>query len=217
MNHSVPNTIANASGGSARKNESSAICDGCAAIAARLRSSTPVTSTVVVMRGLGDAEVELLGVGRAPCRAGPGRRGARRGSRKCSRLVGRRVDAWGAGERGGASTDDVHLDVVGVAVAAALVVDGEHVGVLLAEERRRGGRRPPPRRRRRTRRRRRWWAHRPCPSRGTAGTRPARRRAPRPRRALPARVVRRAASSGSSTPSSTSPRSPRVANTSTTR
>ena len=48
---------------------------------------------------------------------------------------GRRVDARGAGERGGAATDDVHLDVVGVAVTAALVVDGEDVGLLLAEER----------------------------------------------------------------------------------
>ena len=35
----------------------------------------------------------------------------------------------------GAQADVVHLDVVGMAVAAALVVDGEDLGVLLAQDR----------------------------------------------------------------------------------
>ena len=87
MNHSVPNTIANASGGSARKKESSAICDGCAAIAARLRSSAPVTSTVVVIARLGDAEVELLGVGAPPCPSGTWSPMRSWSPRKCSRLT----------------------------------------------------------------------------------------------------------------------------------
>ena len=59
----------------------------------------------------------------------------------------RLVDALVPGELGGAHADAVHLDVVGVAVAAVVVVDGEHVGVLLVEDARRAG--PRPRRRRR--------------------------------------------------------------------
>ena len=52
-----------------------------------------------------------------------------------------------ARELGGADADAVHLDVVGVAVAAVVVVDGQHVGVLVV----RGSRRAAPRPRRRRR------------------------------------------------------------------
>ena len=133
MNHSVPNTTANASGGRARKKDSSVICDGCAAIAARLRSSAAVTSTVVVMRASGTPEVELLGVG--ALHVGRDLVGEAIGqAEEVLPARRRRVDAWRARERGGAATDDVHLDVIGVAVAAALVVHGEHVGALFAQE-----------------------------------------------------------------------------------
>ena len=49
--------------------------------------------------------------------------------------VGRRlVHAPGPGHLGRAHADAVHLDVIGVAVVAVLVVDREHVGVLLLED-----------------------------------------------------------------------------------
>ena len=46
----------------------------------------------------------------------------------------RLVDARRAGDLGGADADPVHLDVVGMAVAAVVVVDGEHVGVLFVQD-----------------------------------------------------------------------------------
>ena len=77
----------------------------------------------------------------------------------------------------GAAPHLVHLDVIGVAVVAVPVVDGEHVGRLLAEHRRRGGR--PPRRGRpaRTSGRGRSGPSRSCPSRCSRGTRRGRHRA----------------------------------------
>ncbi len=90
---------------------------------------------VVVMRASATPRSSSSGSGWSACRQvdlvgeelGAGSGGA-------TLARGRRVDARRARECGGATTDDVHLQVVRVAVPAAFVVDGEHVGALLAQD-----------------------------------------------------------------------------------
>ena len=132
MNHSQPNASRNASTGSCRKNESSGIWLAWAIIASRLLIDELAH---VDRRGdlvLGDAE--RLEIGRRLGRVGILRHLLHQPPEVVA--VGRRlVDAPGPGELGGAHADAVHLDVIGMAVVAVLVVDREHVGVLLLEDR----------------------------------------------------------------------------------
>ena len=50
-----------------------------------------------------------------------------------SRLIRQLVHPIDLGDFGRAHADPMHLDVVGMPVAAVVVVDGEHVGALLAQ------------------------------------------------------------------------------------
>src|SRR5262249_11826663 len=60
MNHSVPNAIANPSGGIFMKNDSSEIWLACASIDCRLRSICPLTSMAWVMIASGDPKSSLF-------------------------------------------------------------------------------------------------------------------------------------------------------------
>ena len=137
--------------------------------------------------------------------------------RMASRFIVASKTCSSAGQLGGPAPDPVDLDVVGVAVAAVVVVDGEHVGVAP-----RGGSRPaarPPRRRRPARSTPgcRWWARPSSRSPRSRGTRPARRRGSRPTRCVSAPGARHSGSPSRARPGTGSPCSPRVATTSTTR
>ena len=140
-NHSCPKTSPEqrASGGgrnaaSVRSAPSAVAWLACAAIATRLRTAYRRTSTRWVMsaRG-GERPLERrsgrtpAGTGRPAHDAGPPAR-AGRGGTVASRTTG--VPASSRGAR----ADAVHLDVVGVPVAADRVVDREHVGVLLDQQ-----------------------------------------------------------------------------------
>ena len=73
----------NASSASARKNDSSPICEACAAIAARLRSMTLETSTIVVMRDVVHADVDVVDIGRLGLSGAARRPGRGARFRKC--------------------------------------------------------------------------------------------------------------------------------------
>ena len=136
MNHSLPNAASNASGGMARKND--ARRSGW-----RGRPSTPASASMksrTSTRG-GDHRSGRPNVskssGSGASSPGSSPRLGRRQHRPLDVVAVHRglEHARRAGQLGGPHADPVHLDVVGVAVAAVVVVDREHVGLLVAEDR----------------------------------------------------------------------------------
>ena len=139
-------------------------------------------------------------------------------ARSIARAVDRVLhDVRPSGLLGGAEADAVDLDVVRMAVAAVVVVDGDEVGLLLGQDR--GEAVGPPGRRRpaRSTTAGRWSPRPSSRSRCSRGTRPARRRGPRPSRSTPRCGAGSAARRRRARPGTGSPSSPRVAKTRTTR
>ncbi len=134
MNHSVPNTMREGVG---RQREEERVVGDLRRVRGHRRLLAVEHAGDVDERGdarLGHAEVELLGIGAFHV----GRHLVGQPLAQAQEVLlarGRRVDARRTGERGGTPADHVHLDVVGMPVAAALVVDGEHIGVLFAQQR----------------------------------------------------------------------------------
>ena len=187
-----------------------------ASMARRLRSRKPLTSTAVVIRSARTPKVSRNG----RCSSGMSRPNVvgAIGERQHVVAVHRGHEhAWRAGRVGGAQPHAMDLDVVGVAVSAVLVVGGEDLGLLVVEDGRQSRRGLVDVGLPETPRGRRWWARRPYPSRGSRGTRGVPRRGPRRRRPVPRPVGPPGSRPGPRTPSGTSPSSPRVAVTSTTR
>ena len=205
--------------GMARKKEFSAIWLAWAAMARRFASRWDDTSIAVVSSSSGRpiwssmvddvgklaevSEVELGGPGHQPAEMVPVQR--------------RLVDPIHPGHLGRPHPDPVDLDVVGVAVVAVLVVDGEGVGPFLGQDAGQAGRRFVDRRLPEAGRDPRSPSYRSCRSRGTRGSPPGPRRGWRPPRPAPSACRSPSVSPGARKPSATSPTSPAVAVTSTTR
>ena len=133
MYHSVSNARRNASGGMARKNDSAGIWLAWAAMAARLRSIT--VDDVDRGRDLrgGDADLHGLRI-RNLDTLGYLRLHLVQDTHEVVAVHRRCVQARGADESRGATGDLMHLDVIRVAISAALVVGGQYLRLFLTED-----------------------------------------------------------------------------------
>ncbi len=135
MNHSQPNASRNASSGICRKNDDSGIWLAWAAHGGAL-----LIDELAHVDGGGDLRLRrahLVEVGRVGSVVAGGEVG-RAGRHEALDVIAVErllVDPRRPGELTGAHADAVHLHVVGVSVAAVVVVHGEHVGLLLGEDR----------------------------------------------------------------------------------